>query len=78
MTTMEDSSAMTEASGLTGDEGRMSHAAEAIREKTRDIVDQLPARRVRFSEKLREMTVEAPLQSLAIAFLLGVLIARRR
>ena len=29
-------------------------------------------------EALRQFTVEAPLQSLAVAFLLGVLIARRR
>lgn len=78
MTTIEDSSAMTEASGLTGDERRIDHAADAIRGMTKEMVDELPTRRPRLSERLREMTLEAPLQSLAIAFLLGVLIARRR
>ena len=78
MITAEDTSAMTEASGVTGDEGRIEHAAEAIRGMTKDMVDELPARRTPLSETLRQMTVEAPLQSLAVAFLLGVLIARRR
>lgn len=78
MTTIEDRSAMTEASGLMGDEGRIEHAADAIRGMTKEMVDELPVRRPRLSERLREMTLEAPLQSLAIAFLLGVLIARRR
>jgi hypothetical protein len=32
----------------------------------------------RLSERLRQMTREAPLQSLVIAFLLGVLVARSR
>lgn len=78
MTTIEDSSAMTEASGLTGDEGRIEHAAEAIRGMTKEMMRELPARRPRLSDRLRKMTLEAPLQSLAIAFLLGVLMARRR
>ena len=45
---------------------------------TKEMVDELPPRRTKLSETLRRMTVEAPFQSLAIAFLLGVLIARRR
>lgn len=32
----------------------------------------------RLAERLREATVQAPLQSLAIAFLLGLLFSRRR
>jgi hypothetical protein len=78
MTMTEDSSAMTEASGLTGDEGRIDHAADAIRGRPEQMVDELPARRPRLSDRLREMTLEAPLQSLAVAFLLGILMARRR
>jgi hypothetical protein len=35
-------------------------------------------RRPRFVESLRQMTLAAPLHALTIAFLLGVLIARRR
>jgi len=78
MTITEDASAMTEASGLAGDEERIDRAAEAIRGMTKEMVEELPARRARLSERLRQITVEAPLHSLAIAFLLGVLMARRR
>ncbi len=74
MTTTEESSAMTEASGLTADEGRIDQAAEAVRGMTKEMVSELPARRPRLSDRLREMTLEAPLHSLAIAFLLGVVI----
>lgn len=78
MTLTEDTSAMMEASGLTGDEGRIDRAAEAIRGMTEEMVRELPVRRAHLSDKLRQMTMEAPLHSLAIAFLLGVLIAGRR
>jgi hypothetical protein len=37
-----------------------------------------PLPRRRFAETLRQVTLEAPLHALTIAFLLGVLIARRR
>jgi hypothetical protein len=74
---------MTEASGLTNDTTRIEHASEAIRHITEDMKDNpmplapdQPARRL--SERLRRMTREAPLHSLAIAFLLGMLVARRR
>ena len=77
MTMVEDASAMTEASGTSGDEARIDHAAEAIRDMTKEMVQELPPR-PRLSEKLRQFTMEAPLHSIAIAFLFGVLIARRR
>jgi hypothetical protein len=66
---------MMEASGLTSDEARIDHAAEAIRDMTNDMMEELPAKR-RLADTLRKMTVEAPLTSLASAFLLGVLVAR--
>jgi hypothetical protein len=66
---------MMEASGLTSDEARIDHAAEAIRDMTNDMMEELPANR-RLADTLRKMTVEAPLTSLASAFLLGVLVAR--
>jgi hypothetical protein len=78
MTMVEDASAMTEASGTSGDEARIDHAAEAIRDMTKEMVQELPPPRPRLSEKLRQFTMEAPLHSIAIAFLFGVLIARRR
>ena len=74
---MKEASAMTEASGLIGDETRIDHAAEAVRDMTKDMVAELPSRRPTFADALRKATVEAPLQSLAIAFLC-VLLARRR
>ena len=74
--TMKEASAITEASGLTGDEARIDHAAEAIRDMTNDMMEEMPANR-RLADTLRKMTVEAPLTSLAIAFLLGILVARR-
>jgi hypothetical protein len=67
---------MTEADGLTNDEARIDQAAEAIRGMTRDMVDELPLRPWVINT-LRNFTVQAPLKSLAIAFLLGVIVARR-
>jgi hypothetical protein len=75
--TMTETAAMTEASGPTGDEARIDQAAEAIRGMTKDMVEKLPVR-YRITDTLRELTIQAPLQSLAIAFLLGVIVARRR
>jgi hypothetical protein len=40
--------------------------------------DAFASAKLRFKDALRRATREAPLHSLAIAFLLGVLIARRR
>ncbi|MBC9881190.1 hypothetical protein G8O24_28060 [Bradyrhizobium sp. INPA01-394B] len=67
---MKEASAMTEASGLTNDDGK---------------VEQAPARKpvsgdtaLRLADQLRELTVKAPLRSLLVAFLLGRWIARRR
>ena len=37
-----------------------------------------PLSRRRFAEPLRQVTREAPLHALTIAFLLGILVARRR
>jgi hypothetical protein len=87
---MTEASAMTEASGLTGnealtgDEVRIQHASEAIRDMTNEMrhnpTQLAPEWSIErhLSERLRQMTREAPLQSLVIAFLLGVLVARSR
>jgi hypothetical protein len=82
--TTTDAAAMTEASGLPEDTARIEHASDAIRDMTRDMEenpiplapDAGPA--LRLSDRLRQVTREAPLHSLAIAFLLGALVARRR
>ena len=67
---MKEASAMTEASGLTneqdGDARRLSSQSYS-----QDAA-------IRWAERLRKVTVKAPLQSLFVAFLLGIWGARRR
>ena len=84
---MKEASAMTEASGLVDDQAaiestscRVSRAdmgrSERRRGSSHQSAPERPAPRV--SDQLREMTMRAPLQALSIAFLLGVMVARRR
>jgi hypothetical protein len=70
---------MTEVGLSPPEEARAQQAAdEAFRVLTRK-EDEYPRPTYdRWIEGLRRATFEAPLQSLAVAFLLGVLIARRR
>jgi hypothetical protein len=72
---IKEASAMTEASGLTDDQdghGRTSRMPGSAKAKDAGPVA------LGLSERLRQMTVEAPLQSLFAAFLLGAWLARRR
>jgi hypothetical protein len=71
---------MTEASGLETDESRIRKASDAIRAMANEapLTPSSEPHGPRLTERLRQLTLEAPLQSLAIAFLLGVLLARRR
>lgn len=77
---MNETSAMTEgASGLTNDQNGTGHASPT----KPDVAGQASWRPSSLNidavvEGLREMTVKAPLQSLCVAFLLGVWLARRR
>lgn len=71
-----ETSAMTEASGLTNDQGGFEtplQETSGTRMQTdpRQFVDQL-------ADRLRKVTLEAPLRSLLAAFVLGVWFARRR
>jgi hypothetical protein len=72
---MKDASAMTEASGLTNEQSgneRWSAARHGpIQPPSQDAA-------IRWAERLRKVTVKAPLQSLFVAFLLGIWLARRR
>ena len=72
---MKEASAMTEASGLTNEmdvNGQTSGARRRpLRSPSQDAA-------LRWAERLRKVTVEAPLQSLFVAFLLGMWVARRR
>jgi hypothetical protein len=70
---------MTEVGLSPPEEARVQHAAdEAFRVLTGSEVPLAPRPRMRVSQVLRDVTREAPLHALAVAFLLGVLVARRR
>jgi len=71
-----ETAAMTEASGLTNDQNGLENP---LREKpwTKRQVD-LGRSAEELAERLRKVTVEAPLRSLLAAFVLGVWFARRR
>lgn len=79
---MKEVSAMTEASGLIDDQDAIS--APQSSGPTQSAGAQSSLRRVsneaalRWAEWLRKVTVQAPLSSLFVAFLLGTLVARRR
>lgn len=80
---MRETSAMTEASGLVDDlevtrrpsgarpGGETGRNSQPLQFNSRQAA-------LRLSERLREVTVKAPLQALFAAFLLGVWVARRR
>jgi hypothetical protein len=69
---MKETSAMTEASGLIDQpDGDRISGARALRQSSQDVA-------LRWAERLREVIVKAPLQSLFVAFLLGIWVARRR
>ena len=86
MSTMNEAAGMTEASGLTEEQQRIDRAADAVRGMTKDMTKDMmkdmangrPTQWRRIADMLRQSAMDAPLQSLAIAFLLGILIARRR
>jgi hypothetical protein len=73
---------MTEASNPSTKESRIIAAADDIRDMTNEVQEgsahSFVRRSPRLAQQLRQLTLEAPLHSLAIAFLLGALIARRR
>ena len=68
---------MSEAGLSAPEEERIQQAAdEAYRVLTGDELEESPARRL--AQSIRQATLEAPVHALAIAFLLGILVARRR
>jgi hypothetical protein len=71
---MKQASAMTEASGLI-DEDSVKQTSEARRQPLQSPSEDAA---MRWADRLREVTVKAPLRSLFAAFLLGVWVARRR
>jgi hypothetical protein len=73
---LTDASAMTEASGLTDDPTAESTSAHDT-ERTKLRPPEAQAAAGRLLDKLRQETMAAPLQSLLVAFLIGVLVSRR-
>jgi hypothetical protein len=67
---MKEASAMTEASGLTNEQDGDARWRPP-QSSSQDFA-------IRWAERLRKVTVKAPLQSLFVAFLLGIWVARRR
>jgi hypothetical protein len=63
---------MTEASGLTDDQGGRDRSRPA----TASPDSQHPLSRI--SDRLRRITLAAPLPALFVAFLAGIMVARRR
>jgi hypothetical protein len=73
---VNENAPMTEASGPTGDETPIHQAAERPREVAKEIVEELPAHEWA-ADTIRKLTIQAPLQSFAIAFLLSVIVGSR-
>ena len=81
---MKETSAMTEASGLTKDEAGVELASGTTPTfETEAGGSRRPARSssqdvaMRLADRLRDMTLKAPLQAVFVAFLLGAWVARR-
>ncbi|MDI3562402.1 hypothetical protein [Bradyrhizobium sp. Arg816] len=79
---MKDASAMTEASGLVNDHDGTELAAGArpagTEASARPLAMSSQDELIRWTDRLREVTVKAPLRSLFAAFLVGLWVARRR
>ena len=73
---IKEASAMTEASGLVDDRTGLENSSGRMPGGGR-ATDPRPSA-ARISEQLRKMTLDAPLRSLSLAFLLGFWVARRR
>ncbi|MDA9408031.1 hypothetical protein [Bradyrhizobium sp. CCBAU 45384] len=79
---MKEASAMTEASGLVDHQAANSAPQESgqteFAETRRSLRQPSNEAALRWAERLRKLTVQAPLSSLFVAFLLGTWVARRR
>ncbi len=72
---MKEASAMTEASGLVDEQDGIEQTSGARR---RPLESPSQEAAMRWADRLRDVTVNAPLRSLVVAFLAGVWFARRR
>jgi hypothetical protein len=69
---MNEASAMTEASGLVNEQEQTTDARRRPAQPPSHDAAMV------WVDRLRKVTVKAPLQSLAVAFVLGMWVARRR
>jgi hypothetical protein len=72
----KEASTMTEALGRTHDEAGLESPSRGVQAGQFEI--QLRSFIAGLSAQLRQATLEAPLRSLCLAFILGVWVARRR
>ena len=70
---VKETSAMTEASGLIDEHDGI----ETCGARRRPLQSPSQEAAMRWADRLREVTVKAPLQALFAAFLLGIWVARR-
>lgn len=72
---MKEASAMTEAAGLIEEQAGSGRNSEALRPQS-----QQPSQdaALRWAERLRAIAVQAPLQSVFVAFMIGIWVGRRR
>ena len=71
---VKETAAMTEASGLTN--GQQERESSSLGSHADEMDSRHPL--LRASDRLRTITLAAPLPSLFVAFLFGILVARRR
>jgi hypothetical protein len=67
---------MTNADPTSSTERRVEQATDAIRSMSQDLADEVSPR-LTWIDRVSNLTREAPIQSLAIAFLLGLIVSRR-
>jgi len=67
---------MTNADPTSSTERRIERATDAIRSMSQNLADEVSPRPT-WINRVSNLTREAPIQSLAIAFLLGVIFSRR-
>ena len=67
---------MTNDDAIATAEQRIDHATDAIRGMSRDLAEEV-APHPTWLDQVNAATRAAPIQSLAIAFLIGVILARR-
>lgn len=72
---VKDASVMTEASGLVDEHDAIEQTSDTRRRPLQSPAQDIA---IRWADRVCEVTVKAPLQSLAVAFLLGMWIARGR